>query len=60
MDAYLEEFPPDTEGQETECLPVDEIMDTIYHSMPTRCKNKMTEQGFYDKDSTIKKIIDFF
>ena len=31
--AYLEEFPPDTEGQETAPLPTDEMMDAIYHSM---------------------------
>ena len=31
--AYLEEFPPDIEGQETAPLPVDEIMDIIYHSL---------------------------
>ena len=35
LNAYLEEFPPDTKGQEPEPLPADEIMDIIYHSMPT-------------------------
>ena len=35
LNAYLEEIPPDTEGQETTPLPVDESMDIIYHSMPT-------------------------
>ena len=29
LNAYLEEFPPDTEGQETAPLPADEIMDII-------------------------------
>ena len=46
LNAYLEEFPPDTEGQETAPLPTDEIMDIIYHSMPTIWKYKMIEQGF--------------
>ena len=40
LNAYLEEFPPDIEGQETAPLPVDEIMDIIYHSMSTTWKNK--------------------
>ena len=35
MNAYLEDFPLDTEGQETAPLSADEIMDIIYHSMPT-------------------------
>ena len=35
LNAYLEEFPPDTEGQETEPLPADETIDTIYHPVPT-------------------------
>ena len=35
LNAYLEEFLPHTEGQETAPLPADEIMDIIYHSMPT-------------------------
>ena len=43
LNAYLEEFPPDTEGQETAPLSADEIMDIIYHSMPTTWKNKMIE-----------------
>ena len=46
LNAYLEEFPPDTEGQETVPLSVDEIMDIIYNSTPTTWKNKMIEQGF--------------
>ena len=33
LNAYLEEFPPDTEGQETVPLPTDKIMDIIYHSI---------------------------
>ena len=35
LNSYLEEFPPDTEGQDTAPLSADEIMDIIYHSMPT-------------------------
>ena len=54
LNAYLEEFPPDTEGKETTPLPTDEIMDIFYHSMPTMRKNKMIEQGFNYADSTIK------
>ena len=35
LNVYLKQFPPDKEGQETEPLPADEIMEIIYHSMPT-------------------------
>ena len=35
LNAYLEQFPLDTEGQETEPLSADKIMDIIYHFMPT-------------------------
>ena len=45
LNAYLEKFPPDIEGQETALLPADEIMDIIYHSMPNTWKNKIIEQG---------------
>ena len=60
LNAYLEDFPPDTEGQKTAPLSADEIMDIIYHSMPTTWKNKMIEQGFKYVDSTIKEMTDFF
>ena len=60
LHAYLEEIPPDTEGQETKPLPADEILDIIYHSMPTTWKNKMIEQGFNYAESTIKEMSDFF
>ena len=60
LNAYLEEFPSDTDGQETSPLPADEIMDIIYHSMLTTWKHKMIEQGFNYADSTIKEITDFF
>ena len=60
LNAYLEEFLPDTEGQEIAPLFADEIMDIIYHSMPNTWKNKMIEQGFNYADSTIKKMTDFF
>ena len=60
MTAYLEEFPPDTEGQETSPLPADEIMDIIYHSAHTTRKNKMIEQGFNHANSTIKEMTDYF
>ena len=39
MNANLEKFPLDTEDQQTSPLPTDEIMDIIYHSMPTMWKN---------------------
>ena len=45
LNPYLEEFPPDTEGQETTPLQADEIMDIAYHSMPTTWKNKLIKQG---------------
>ena len=54
LNVYLEDFLPDTEGQENEPLPADEIMDIIYHSMPITWKNKMMEQGFNDADSNVK------
>ena len=57
---YLEEFIPDTEGQETAPLSAYEIMNIIYHSMPTTWKNKIIEQGFDYADSTIKEMTDFF
>ena len=60
LNAYLEEFLPDTEGQETAPLPADEIINIIYHSMSTTWKNKMTEQGFNYADSTITEMTDFF
>ena len=60
LNAYLEEIMADTDGQETAPLPANEIMDTIYHSMPTKWKNKIFDQGFYHADSTIKEMTDFF
>ena len=60
LNAYLEEFPPDTEGQETAPLPAGEIMDIIYHVMPTTWENKMIEQGFNYAHSTIKEMSDYF
>ena len=38
LNAYLEEFPPDTEGQETAPLTANEIKDIIYHPMPIMWK----------------------
>ena len=58
--SYLEEFPPDTNGQETTPLPANEIMNIIYHYMLSTWKNKIIEQGFNYADSTIKKMSDFF
>ena len=60
MNAYLAEFPPDAEGQETGPLPAYEIMDIICHSMSTTWENKMIEQGFNYLDYTIKEMTDFF
>ena len=59
LNVYLEEFPPDTEGRETESLPTHEIMGSIYHSMPTAWENKMIEHGFNNVDSTLKEMTDF-
>ena len=58
LNAYLEEFPPDTEGQETAPLSADETMDIIYHSTPTTWKKKMIEQGFNYANSTVKEMSD--
>ena len=55
LNACLEEFPPDTKGQEIAPLPADEIMDIIYHSMPITWKNKMIEEVFNYTDAAIKK-----
>ena len=60
LSAYLEEFPPATEGQETAPLAADDIMDIIYRSMPTTWKNKMIKHGFNYADSIIKEMSDFF
>ena len=60
LSAYLEEFPPVTEGQETASLPADEIMDIIYHSMPITWKNKIIKQLFNYAESTIKEMTDIF
>ena len=60
LSAYLGQFLPDTEAQQTSPLPADEIMDIIYHSMTTTWKNKMIEQGFIYADSTIKEKSDLF
>ena len=60
LNTYLEEFPPDTEGQETAPLSADDIIDIIYYSMPTTWKNKMIEQGFNEANSTVKELTDFF
>ena len=58
--AYLEEFPPDTEGQQTVPLLAGEIMDIICHSMTTTWKNKMIEHGYNYTDSTVKEMTKFF
>ena len=60
LNAYLEEFPPDTDGQETAPLSADEIMDIVYNSLPILWKNKMIEQDFSYADYTIKEITVFF
>ena len=60
LNAYLEEFSPYTDGQETEAPPADEIMDIIYHSMPTTWRIKMIEQCFNYADSTVKETTAFF
>ena len=60
LNAHLGEVPPDAEGQEHMSLPSDEIMDIIYHSMPTTWKNKIIEQGFNYADSVVKEMTDSF
>ena len=60
LNAYLEEFPPDTEDQETAPLSADKIMDIIYHSMPATWKTKMIEQDYNYADSTIKEMTGLF
>ena len=60
LNAYLEEFPPNIEGQETATLSADEILDIIYHYMPTTWKNKMSEKVFNNANSTVKEITDCF
>ena len=41
MNAYSWRIPPGVPGQETEPLPMNDVMDIIYYSMPK--KNKMIE-----------------
>ena len=53
LNAYVADFPSDMEGQETAPLPADEIMEIIYHSIPTTWENKMIEQGFDYADSKL-------
>ena len=60
MNDYLEEFPLGIEGQETTPLPADEIMEVLYHSMPSTWKNKMIGQGFIYANSTAKEMSHFF
>ena len=60
VNGYTEELPPDTEGQETEPLSPDKVMDIIFHSMPTTEKNKMIEDGFNYSNFIIKEMTDFF
>ena len=60
LNVYLSDFPPAKESQETAPLSADEIMDIIYHSIPTMWKNKMIKQGFNDADCTTKEMNDFF
>ena len=52
-EAYLGGFYLDEPGQETESLLSDDIMDIIYHYT-------MIEQGFNQKNSTIKEMSGFF
>ena len=59
MNDYLKEFLHDTPGQETKSLFTDEIMDIIYHFMPTIRKNKMIEQGINLANFTVKEITGF-
>ena len=60
MNANLEEFPSDTEGEEAESLSTDEVMDIIYHSMSTKWKSTMIEQWFNQANSTVNEMTDFF
>ena len=60
LNDYLEEFPLGIEGQETTPLPADEIMEVLYHSMPSTWKNKMIGQGFIYANSTAKEMSHFF
>ena len=60
LNAYVAEFPPDTQEQETAPLPANEIMDIIYNSIPTTWKNKMIEQGFNYEYFAVKEMTDFF
>ena len=45
LNIFLGEFSPDTPRQETGPLPTDEIMDIIYHCIPTTRQNKIIEKG---------------
>ena len=60
MNTYLEDFTQNTLRQEIEPLPVDEIIDIIYHSMPNKWKNKMIEQGFNHTYYNVKEMKDIF
>ena len=60
LNAYLAEFPSDTEGRESAPHPTDEIIDIIYNSMPIMCKNKMIDQDFNYAKSTANEMTDSF
>ena len=60
LNTYLEEFPPDTPGQEIPPLSIDEVMDIIFHSILTTWKIKMIEQDFKYADFTVREMNDYF
>ena len=60
LNAYLTDFPSDTECQESVPLPADEIMDIIYHSMPTTWKKLNDWTRFQLCRFYLKKMTDFF
>ena len=58
--AYLVEFRPDAEGQESELFSAYKIMNIIYYSIPNTLKNNMIEKRFIYADSTFKEMSYFF
>ena len=52
LNAYLEEFPPDTEGQETTALPADEI---IYH-IPFHANYVVKQKGLLNKVAIMQNL----
>ena len=60
LNEYLTYFPPDTEGQVVDKLPLDDVKEILYHAMPNSWKKEMTKQGYNYISHSLDKICEFF